>query len=93
MQSLKIDVTKIDKPALYHGTKGIYLSLTLFENKSRTTDEYGNDGFIVQDLGKERRLAGEKSPIIGNWKHLGANIPQPTTADQVAAAEDDRIPF
>ena len=33
-------------------------------------DQYGNDGFVSIDLGKERRLAGEKGPIMGNWKNL-----------------------
>jgi hypothetical protein len=44
------------------------------------TDQYGYDGFIVQDVGKERREAGIKGPIIGNWKHIGQqsrqNAPQ-----------------
>ena len=70
MQSLNIDVKKIDKAALYVGAKGTYLNLTLLENRDGT-DQYGNDGFITQDIGKERRLAGEKGPILGNWKHIG----------------------
>jgi hypothetical protein len=70
MQKLNIDVTKIDKSELYEGKKGKYLSLTLFENRDGT-DQYGNDGFIVQDISQKRREAGEKGPIIGNWKHVG----------------------
>ena len=70
MQSLNINTAKIDKTALYEGKMGKYLSLTLMENRDGK-DDYGNDGFIVQDIGKERREAGERGPIVGNWKHVG----------------------
>jgi len=70
MQKLKIDVKKIDKSALYEGAKGTYLDLTLMENR-QGPDQYGNDGFIIQEIGQTRREAGEKGPIIGNWKHAG----------------------
>lgn len=69
MQRLRIDVTKIDKTALYKGVKGTYLDITLLDNRDGT-DQYGNDGMIVQDIGKERREAGEKGTILGNWKHV-----------------------
>lgn len=69
MQSLNINTAKIDKSALYEGKQGKYLSLTLMENKDGA-DQYGNDGFIVQDIGKERREKGERGPIVGNWKHV-----------------------
>jgi hypothetical protein len=65
----KIDVKKILKDALFAGQKGTYCDLTLMENKDGP-DEYGNDGFVVQDIGKERREAGEKGPIVGNWRHI-----------------------
>ena len=70
MQKLNIDVTKIQKSEIYEGKKGKYLSLTLFENRDGT-DQYGNDGFIVQEISQKRREVGEKGPIIGNWKHVG----------------------
>ena len=70
MQKLNINVSLIDKSELYEGKKGKYLSLTLFENRDGT-DQYGNDGFIVQEISRERRENGEKGPIIGNWKHHG----------------------
>lgn len=69
MQSLSINTAKIDKDALCQGKTGKFLNLTLMENRDGP-DQYGNDGFIVQDIGKERRQAGEKGPIIGNWKHI-----------------------
>lgn len=99
MQRLKIDVKKIDKKLLFVGEKGLYMDLTLMDNRDGT-DQYGNDGFIVQDVGKERREAGEKGPIIGNWKHIGqrpatqnAAPPPSKTATADALDEDDDIPF
>lgn len=98
MQRLKIDVTKINKDLLFIGAKGKYMDLTLMDNRDGT-DQYGNDGFIVQDVGKERREAGEKGPIIGNWKHidqpLGIRSPEYGKPEvKAAAVEDaDEIPF
>lgn len=102
MQRLKIDVKKINKDLLFIGAKGTYMDLTLMDNRDGT-DDYGNDGFIVQDVGKERREAGEKGPIIGNWRHIGQKpslgIVSPEygkkeTAPTHAAADDgDDIPF
>lgn len=70
MIRLKIDVTKIDKALLFKGKSGTYADITLIENKDGP-DQYGQDGFAVQDVGKARREAGEKGPIIGNWSHVG----------------------
>lgn len=69
MIRIKLDVKKIDKSALFVGTKGTYCDLTLMDNKDGP-DQYGNDGFVVMDIGKQRREAGEKGPIIGNWQHV-----------------------
>ena len=70
MIRIKLDVKKIDKSFLFTGAKGIYCDLTLLENKEGK-DQWDNDGFIVQDVGKENREKGIKGPIIGNWKHVG----------------------
>ena len=70
MIRLKLDVTKIDKTMLFKGTKGTYCDITLMDNRDGT-DQYGNDGFIVQDVGKEKREKGIKGAILGNWKHVG----------------------
>ena len=69
MQSLKINTSKIDKTALYQGKDTKYLDLVLFDNKDGL-DQYGNAGFIVQELPKSRRDSGERGPIVGNWKHI-----------------------
>ena len=95
MQRLKIDVTKIDKSALYKGAKGTYLDITLLDNRDGT-DQYGNDGMIVQDIGKERRDKGEKGAILGNWKHVKANnaTQKPPAKDTGWDDDDsDSIPF
>ncbi len=98
MQRLKIDVTKIEKALLFTGSKGTYMDLTLMDNRDGT-DQYGNDGFIVQDVGKEKREAGIKGPIIGNWKHIGErrspnqNTAPPPPTDHVGNDDVDDIPF
>lgn len=54
-----------------------YLDLTLMDNRDGV-DQYGNNGFCTVDVGKERRQAGEKGPILGNWKDLdGGSQPAP----------------
>jgi hypothetical protein len=91
MKTLNINVTKIDKSALYEGKNGKYLSLVLFDR----ADEYGNSGFVTQDIGKERREAGERGPIIGNWKETGQAKPQQTAPVSSPAYDEDHsdIPF
>ena len=72
MITLNINTAKIDKTALYEGKTGKFLDITLMDNRDGP-DKFGNDGFAVQGLGKERREAGERGPIIGNWKHVGTD--------------------
>jgi hypothetical protein len=99
MIRLNIDVTKIDKSFLHKGAKGTYMDITLMDNRDGT-DSYGNDGFAVQDVGKEKREAGIKGPIIGNWKNIVTNrpvqkslppAPGPSPADDFD--DDSTIPF
>ncbi len=68
MIQLRINNDKVDQSSLFPGKNGKYLNLLLFENKEGR-DNYGNDGFVVQELSKEKRETGVKAPIIGNWKH------------------------
>jgi len=67
MITASIDVSKIDKGALYEGKKGTYLDIVLIETPD---SQYGNDFMVVQGLSKERRDAGEKGAILGNGKVL-----------------------
>lgn len=92
MIKYKIDVTKIDKALLYKGEKGTYLNGVFLENKNGP-GEYGDDGFIVQDVSKEQREQGIKGPIIGNWRHLQVSKPAPKPVTAASTAEDDDIPF
>jgi hypothetical protein len=66
--SVKVDVTKLQKELFFTGAKGTYADLTILLRDE--PDQYDNDGFISQDVGKEARLAGEKGPIVGNVKWI-----------------------
>jgi hypothetical protein len=95
MKIAKINVTRIDKSALFEGKNGKYLDIVLWENRDGL-DQYGNNGFITQYIGKERREAGEKGPIIGNWKEREPQREPRREApkqDAPAAEGDDDIPF
>lgn len=98
----KIDRKKIDPSALYVGKSGEYYDFTLIEK----ANDYGDDGFVVQDLGKARRDAGEKGPIVGNWKYIGGNSGgrdvdpsqvqyknQPRQSAPAPVDDDSEIPF
>lgn len=97
---IRIDVTKIDKSAIYEGKKGKYIDLII--NIDDEEDDYGQHGMTVQDIGKERKDAGERGPILGNvQKWWPADNPvrssEPAPAPQHSGAAtheaDDDIPF
>lgn len=94
MKTVKINVTRIDKTALYEGKNGKYLDIALWDKP----DSYGNDGFVTQDIGRERREAGEKGPILGNWKETQrreqSDQPANRASEPVRVEQtDDDIPF
>jgi hypothetical protein len=75
MIKASINVTKIEKGEIYVGKNGKYVGLAFFANKGGP-DQFGNDGFVTQEISKERRDNGERGPIIGNWKYLKkASVP------------------
>jgi hypothetical protein len=93
MIAVKINVTKIDKAAIYVGERGKYVDLLLIENKEGQ-DQYGNDGFVSQGLTKERREAGERGPIIGNWKRLKTQAKPKATPTKPPVDEGEQdVPF
>jgi len=97
MRTIRIDVTKIDKSAIYDGKSGKYIDIVMFDNREGS-DQYGNLGFVTQDLGKDRRLAGERGAILGNWKEIGERQQAAATVDSGTAAAysadpGDEIPF
>jgi hypothetical protein len=90
--------------AIYMTEKTASMDVTLMGNRDGP-DQYGNDGFATLDLGKDRRLAGERGPILGNWKDLdsgnqrqGRDVPASEAMkkrDNQASEPDDcdEIPF
>ena len=96
MIKLRIDRKKVDRVAVYKAQSGAeYYDFTLLTNRDGP-DRYGYDGFIVQDIGKERREAGEKGPIIGNWRRAGGTgVARATAPDpqHLGPVGDDEIPF
>mgnify|MGYP003594431818 CR=1 FL=1 len=94
----KIDVTKIDKAALFKGAKGTYLDFALVE----TPDGKFGDWMITQDVSKEDREAGKKGAILGNGKNWGGGgTPRSVTREDAPPAKhggiepdgDSDIPF
>lgn len=77
---LKIDVTNIDKEALFKGKKGIYLDATAFIDLD-IQDQWGNNGMITQDMGKDSK---EKGPILGNSKLFWSDSGNQNTPQQAA---------
>lgn len=93
MIAVKINVTRIDKSAIFEGKSGKYVDMLLMENKDGT-DQYGNEGFVTQGISKERREAGEKGPIIGNWRRLKtAKAQAPKANAESYEAPSDDVPF
>lgn len=89
----KINVKKILKDRMFTAKTGaVYLDLTLLEHKDGP-DQYGNDGMVVQDLGKEAREAGEKGPILGNFTILKTNSKPRPAAEKSSAVDNDEPPF
>jgi len=99
----RIDVKKIDKSRLYQGAKGTYLNFTFFLNDE--TDQYGNNGFITQEITKEEKNNGVKMPILGNVKifyrenqnqnqgNQNQGNYQGQSQNQQATIPDSEIPF
>ena len=95
MNTIKVDVTKLNKTHFFHGKNGaIYCDLILFENKNGP-GQYGDTHYIVQSVSKEARLKGERGAIVGNAKMEGGaprTQPQQTQgADQQSGS--DSVPF
>jgi hypothetical protein len=111
---LKIDVTKLDKSLFFKAKSGaVYADLDFWltdiipdmptKNIADLIedDQYGQCGMIRQDVGAERRKAGEKGNILGNGKLLQPRQPaqtknsfKPTAqAPTTIEDEDDDIPF
>ena len=86
-----INVMKIDKARLIEGKKGKYLNIVIFLNDE--TDQYGNNGMIVQSVSKEEREAGERGEILGNVKSLNQVRVEQADDGYDGPADDEEIPF
>lgn len=73
--SVKINLSSIDTKRAFIGKKGEYISLNLV--LSDEVDQYGNNGFLVQETTPEERQKGVKLPICGNLKERkpSGNVP------------------
>jgi hypothetical protein len=83
--------------AIFMNDNKASLDVTLLTNKSGP-DQYDQDGFAVVDIGKERREAGERGPIIGNWRDTDRKKPEaaaaaPANDGPELTPEGDEIPF
>lgn len=92
--SIKIDVTKIVKDALYKGEKATYLDATVFLKDE--PDQYGNHGMITQDRTGDKD-AGVKSVILGNikvWNNSKPSAKKETKKEESVTGEPvDDLPF
>ena len=108
IKRLKIDLRSLDKRHFFEGkehatktmeVKGqtvpyrpLYADLTLWDNGKLS--EYGDDGFMSQDVSKEAREQGEKGPIVGNSKPIKPAAPaRPATTPAIDAIDDGPLPF
>lgn len=94
--SVKINLSAIDTKRAFIGKKGEYISLNLV--LSDEVDQYGNNGFLVQETTPEERQKGVKLPICGNIKerkpsgNVATNVPvQNMVQNHVQPAQN--IPF
>jgi len=104
-----IDVRKLDKSAFFEGKehatetmktpdgkvvpyRPLYARLDAIPRKE--TGQYGDTHLITQDIGKDRRLAGEKGPIVGNGKPVVRKSAAPVqSAPPAESAGFDEGPF
>ena len=90
MIKIKLDLMKIDKELLFNAESGaVYFDGVLIE----TPNSPHNDYMVVQDLPKDRREAGEKSPIIGNASRLVPKATEDATAESSDEGTKDDLPF
>lgn len=86
----KIDITKIDKAALFRGQKGTYLDIAI-HLRDDGKDQYGNDGMITQDIGRERRQSGERGAILGNVRIVSGSQSAPSNPSKHDDSDLDDI--
>ena len=98
---VQIKLLDIDKSAIFIGEKNKYLNASILMHDEE--NQYGQHGMIVQDIGKERREAGEDGPILGNvtWAIKPTQLEdteptsqaKPTSQPAEVDDDDDDFPF
>lgn len=95
---------KIDNRFLFEGKDGWYLRVRAKPTKDGRKDQYGNDGYCLQDVGAEGREVldkeGRKAPLIGNWRlkewdKKGGGAPRKQAEPEATKANEDGddVPF
>ena len=64
----RINLSNLAKEKLYHGSKGIYLNGVII--KHDTTDRYGKDGIIIQEISEEERKERKKRECPGQYYNI-----------------------
>ena len=101
--NVSIDCMKIDKSRMKQvtkkdGSKAAYIDLTTYLDTDKNS-EFGDHGFISQQVSQEEREAGTQTPILGNCKVVWSDIDnvaqEPTRPTQQKQNDlmDDDIPF
>ena len=89
--TLRINVSKILKDHLYAGKNGKLLDLVVWPNKDGA-DQFGNTHYVVQELSRAARDAGDRGPIIGNAtvpeQEAPAPAPRPNKYERPKQAEE-----
>jgi hypothetical protein len=89
--NLSINVKAIDKARLQAKGDKIWLNATVFF-KPEEPDNYGQHGMITQDITKEEKDNGVKSPILGNTKCFWKDE-EPQQQEKPQQQPDDDIPW
>lgn len=81
------------------GSKAAYIDLTTYLDTDKNS-EFGDHGFISQQVSQEEREAGTQTPILGNCKVVWSDIevPEPNqkpvnVREEQQQLMDDDIPF
>jgi hypothetical protein len=88
--AIDINVSLIDKSALFDGKNGKKLDVVLIPTPD---SKYGSSHMAVQGLSSERRQAGEKGAILGNAKILKRHQPAQQTPPAAAQKEEQLPPL
>lgn len=83
-----INVYKIDKERIREYNAGKYLDIAIIFFDQ--TDQWGNDGMIVQEITKEEREQGMKSIILGKFKYP---VKKQEQSKQTETKTDTDLPF